>query len=178
MTFSKRFPIRFMFVCLFIWILRAYAIPKPLDNILFFAAGLLFPAHSTHNVKFLWQGLRLATIFFTSIAENRYSHSHSKPYYSYSHRRTPHSHHYSHYRRTKRPDNGQPNFFMFLTYHFSSAPDLGALRFSLAGCSKAENRNAQAHTKPSHSYSQRRTPHSHQNSHHRRTKRPFLTFRL
>ena len=55
---------------------------------------------------------------FTSIAENRYSHSYSRAHYSYSHTRSLHSHHYSHHRRTPRHSPGQPIYsFRFRFIH-------------------------------------------------------------
>ena len=99
---------------------------------------------------------------FTSIAENRYSHSYSKPCYSYSHTRSPHSHHYSHYRRTTRRRHRTT-----LSFHFTLKMSLFDLcasrRFRPPDLrkSKAENRYAQTNSKPSDTYSQTRSPHPH-----------------
>lgn len=137
---------------------------------LFFAVG--FPTHSTPDWGVFVARFPICNYIFTSIAENRYSHSHSTAYYSYSHTRSLHSHHYSQNRRTKRHDIGQP----LISFKTSHARCARFIRF--AGKSKAENRYSHPQSTAYDSKSQTRSPHSHQNSQNRRTKRHVLQLHL
>lgn len=86
----------------------------------------------------MWHGFRCVLINLkTSIAATRNSNSHSSPNYSNSHTRTPHSPHYSNYRRKNKREHRTtvlfqktPPYFHFQSCHLSDV--MRRFRFCVA----------------------------------------------
>ena len=84
-------------VCLYIRILRGCPPTKTVLPTFIFCRWDFPNSYNPGRIVFVARS-PICNYIFTSIAENRYSHSYSKPCYSYSRTRTLHSPHYSHYR--------------------------------------------------------------------------------